>query len=179
MNYVFDASALINLVNAGVLAEVLRLPGNFYFVGGLVEEESDSIRSQIAQAIEIGTLARLDDTAISAATYLGLLETYELGEGETECIAAALDRNDLIVVSDDRRARYVATVLLGTNRVTGTIGLLRLTVANGVLGMKQAFEAYQVMRSLGAFLPKLTIKELFPEPDSDPSDGSTRDKVGD
>lgn len=106
-------------------------------------------------------LKPLDASAISATTYLELLDQYGLGEGETECLAAA-KTGDYLMVSDDLRARNVAIDLLGTNRVMGTIGLLRIAVAKNLLTRGQAFASYQLMRSLGAFLPILTIDDFFP-----------------
>lgn len=50
MNYLFDASSLINLANGGVLATVLQIPGNCYVIGSLVREESESIETQIDDA---------------------------------------------------------------------------------------------------------------------------------
>lgn len=161
MNYLFDASSLINLANGGVLRTVLQIPGSSYFIEGLVREESESIKTQLDVAIVEGLLSPLDASVISATTYLELLDRYGLGEGETECLAAA-KATDYTIVSDDLRARNVAVGLLGTNRVIGTIGLLRIAVAEKLLARDQAFVSYQVMKSFGAFLPTLTIDNLFP-----------------
>ena len=57
--------------------------------------------------------------------------------------------------SDERRARAVAATLLGFGRVVGTADLLRKCIAQGLMTPLDAYTAYELSRSRGAFLPPL------------------------
>jgi predicted nucleic acid-binding protein len=161
VNYVFDACALINLANGGVLPIVLSIPANFYFIGAIVRDESGALEPDIDDAVKAGALQILDASKIPAKVYLDLLAKHELGEGETECMTVAT-LADFIVVSDDHRARTVIREELGANRVTGSIGLLRRAIQHGLIDRKGAYDAYQLMRATGAFLPSWSIEQAFP-----------------
>ncbi|OFW00187.1 MAG: hypothetical protein A3G20_04455 [Acidobacteria bacterium RIFCSPLOWO2_12_FULL_59_11] len=161
MNYIFDACALINLANGGVLPLVLAIPANFYFIGPMVREESGALEADIQEAIRAGMLQILDASTVSAKLYLDLLAKHGLGEGETECLTVAMT-DDFVVISDDRRAREVIREALGDGKLTGSIGLLRKAIAHSLLDRPAAYKAYQLMRATGAFLPSWTIDQAFP-----------------
>ena len=158
MNVIFDASSLINLANGGVLTDVLRLVDDSAEIGPIVEGECRSISEQLHIEVEHSALHIFDDSSISATLFLKLLAEHELGEGETECLAFALNNDDYIVCCDDRRARRVITQYLTERRVVGTLGLLALSVAKGLLTADAAFAAYEQMRKLGGFLPQLNFE---------------------
>jgi len=161
VNYVFDACALINLANGAVLPVVLSIPASFYFVGTLVREECGDLEVEIDDAIKSGRIQALDESRIPAKIYLELLAKFELGEGETECMTVAAT-GDYIVVTDDGLARTVITHELGKSKVTGSIGLLRTAVGNGLIDRNSSYNAYQLMRTMGAFLPNWSLDEAFP-----------------
>jgi predicted nucleic acid-binding protein len=159
--YLLDACALFNLTNGGVLDTVLQLPGEQFTICGSVRTEAKSIAPIVDELIEQGALTVVDDSAIDADEYLNLKETYGLGDGETECIAAAL-HNEHTVVFDDRAARTTAQGILGEIRVTGSIGLLRQCVGRGLLTREAAYAAYEIMKAQGGYLPNMPIEEMFP-----------------
>ena len=51
---------------------------------------------------------------------------------------------------------------IGTGRMTGTVGLLREAVAEGLLTAEEACGAYNQMKRLGGFLPKLSLSDFQP-----------------
>ena len=54
-------------------------------------------------------------------------------------------------------ARRRATELLGADRVSGTLGLLKEAVAESLMTKTAAFAAYEQMRAAGGFLPQISI----------------------
>ncbi|HVA41371.1 MAG TPA: hypothetical protein VNF49_11950, partial [Candidatus Binataceae bacterium] len=86
---------------------------------------------------------------------------YELGAGETECLAFA-SVQPLLVCCDDRRARSMITRELGQGRVTGSLGLLVRAVELVALTSDQASAAYELMRKRGGFLPDVPAATFSP-----------------
>ena len=156
-----DATSLINLVHGNVLDQVLSITGLSFSVGNIVLSECKTVRTQIQDEIDRGRIELLPDDYLDATKYLGLLGTYGLGPGETECLAVA-QIGDEVVCSDDGRARKILAGALGPNRVIGCLGLLARACQLGVLTPSDAFSAYEQMRSRGAFLPDVP-KEQFLE----------------
>ena len=161
MIVVLDASTLINLDNGEVLAEVLSLPGKTFQISPEVLRESRTVAKAIKAAVERGDIGWVDDNAIDAEEYEDALAVWELGPGETECILAARVLG-CTVACDDGAARKVIENELGVSRMTGTVGLLREAVLARLLTADEAFKAYQQMKSLGGFLPKLSLVDFTP-----------------
>lgn len=161
MIVVLDASTLINLDNGDVLADILLLPGRTFQISPEVLRESRTVATEIRAAVDRGALGWVDDTAIDASDYENALFTWELGPGETECILAAKALG-CSVACDDGAARRTIEREIGAQRMTGTVGLLRDAVRAGLLTQEKAFAAYQRMKRLGGFLPKLTLVDFNP-----------------
>jgi predicted nucleic acid-binding protein len=147
-------------VNGGAFEGIISLPLTLYVVGPLVEAESTTIAELLTQHFALGTLVRLRNEDLNAAVFLELVDKYGLGEGETECLAHAIASDDLVVCSDDRKARGVVVALLGRPRLTGTIGLLLRCLKNGILTADELRQAHQMMISAGAFLPPLRAHDI-------------------
>ena len=158
MIVLFDASALINLVKGAAFEIILALPRFEFMVGPIVLQEcvgSDEVVNVVRKAVDDGRVGLLDDSQISGALFLSLLEQFRLGPGETECLTFAVD-SDAVMCSDDLKARQVAAGEFGEDRVTGSLGLLRDAVRTGVTTAHVAWEAYERMKQEGAFLPDLS-----------------------
>jgi len=162
VNYLLDSCALLNLANGGVLAVALSLPNcNFYICNAVLREivtNADYIKS----LIKSGALKYIDDNQIPAGNFMELKEKYRLGDGETECLAFAMNQ-ECELVFDDLAARKAAQSLFANRRVTGSIGILRTCVANNSLSETEAYGAYKVMKACGGFLPEMTMEEMFPK----------------
>jgi predicted nucleic acid-binding protein len=158
---ILDASALINLINGGVLGKVLNLPNRSFAVGPQVLGECATHREIIdpflGQALRV-----LSDDELSASLFFSLLERYELGIGETECLTLA-DQYDGGVCTDDRKARNMCTSKIGSDRVLGSVRLLREAVSADLLSPEEAIQAYQTMKARGAFLPDVPSDYFLPD----------------
>ena len=162
MIHVPDACALFNLHNGGVLEAAISLANCPFLIGKAVYGEARSIAEELDRMVAEDKLGWIDDAAIPASEFLRLKEELDLGDGETECLASAL-HIECKLVFDDIAARRAGIVLIGEPRVTGSIGMLRACVAAGTLGRDNAYEAYELMRTMGGFLPDMPIDEMFPQ----------------
>jgi predicted nucleic acid-binding protein len=147
---VLDTSTIINLLNGQAFDRVLTIPNSKFFVGALVLQEC-GLNATLKTAQEAGSLTLLDGHEIPAATFVTLLGRYELGDGETECLAACL-HSTRTMASDDRRARLAGETELGKPRVIGSQRLLRLGVDTEVFDKSEAMQIYQEMISRGGYL---------------------------
>ena len=159
MIVVVDASTLINLANGEVLSKVLQLPGFFFHVSSVVRRESKTIAEAIDAAVASGCLILVDDSLISVSEFKRAKRELKLDDGETECILAA-QALGCVVASDDKAARKCICDILGEDRLSGSIRLLRCAIAHGLINRKQAFDAYLLMRERGGFLPVLIESEF-------------------
>jgi predicted nucleic acid-binding protein len=155
VNLILDTCSIINLTNGKVFRLILRLSTYFFFVGPqTIGECEDTIRQTILECASAGELTILQDENISSAIFLELIDRYRLGDGETECLTFAKVFG-YGICSDDRKARRVASDVIGADGVTGSLGLLKLAVDQELITPQRAFEAYQQMKFLGAFLPDI------------------------
>jgi predicted nucleic acid-binding protein len=150
-----DACSIINLSNASALEIVLGMPERAFIVSPMVAGECHA--ECVVEVVRLTatcniTLAQEQD--IDAALFLELLDNHELGQGETECIAICFAGHHSICC-DDRKARAVATDLLGEERVMGSLRLLKWAVEAGRITSDAAYSAYRAMIDAGGFLPTL------------------------
>jgi predicted nucleic acid-binding protein len=150
-----DTCGVINAFKAGALDVVLLLESHTFVLGPAVMTESVHLQEVVKGHINAGRLTTPDDNSIAATTVASISGNYNLGIGESECIAICQSDPSLAFWSDDRRARVVAAALLGASRVIGTADLLRECVAQGLMSPLDAYTAYELARSRGAFLPPL------------------------
>lgn len=159
MKIIFDACSVINLINAESLSFVLKIPKHDFYMQGICIEECGDLSKDLMAFIQQGRLIELTDDEIPISLFSSLLRQYRLGAGETECLCfTQLDR--YAVCSDDKAARRAARHMVGTNRVIGSLGLLKLSVRYGLLSRHDAYARYIEMLRCGAFLPSIT-SEFF------------------
>lgn len=144
---------MINLVNAGALELICSLNGIEWWLPPTVVDESGPTCAAVTLELQQrGLINFLDDHEVDAEQFLALLDVHRLGAGETECVAIAA-HTDHHVCCDDRRARAMATGIIGADRVFGTIRLLRWCVEQGQIDCAGARRLLQTMRESGGFLP--------------------------
>ncbi len=80
-----------------------------------------------------------------------------LGKGEASCIALAKDRQ-AIVATDDRTARKQCANM--KIPVTGTIGIIKASVQDGLLNLEQADEILTKMITSGFYSPVNSIADI-------------------
>jgi predicted nucleic acid-binding protein len=152
---VIDTSSLVNCSNGDILDSVFRLGSRRFVVTPLVVGEFRVGDVQmLTDAVGKGQVDAMSDDAIPASEYLDLLSDFDLGEGETECLAFAI-RFGFDFCCDDGRARKCASERIGAHRVVGTIRLLYELVHEKTLRPDEAFDRYKRMVSAGGFLPHL------------------------
>jgi predicted nucleic acid-binding protein len=149
-----DASSWINLSNAGALDRVLRIPVHQFLFSPLVANECHAeCVVEIVHLSQTCLVVQMTDDQIDGEIFLGLVEDYNLGAGETECLAICLSRPDTLFCCDDRKARETARLLLGQDRVIGSLRLLRWAVEVDLMSGADAYIIYQEMKGRGGFLP--------------------------
>lgn len=152
---VLDSSSVINLFNAGVLALLCQLEEHDFFVPPMVVGECyGDCAIDLVALRDRGCLTFIDDDVVDADHYLALLEAHRLGAGETECMAVAA-ADDYNLCCDDRRAREAAAVLIGEDRVIGSLRILKWSVEISVMNCGAAFDAFETMKQKGGFLPEM------------------------
>jgi len=156
LRIILDASSSINLHRGGLLEAVLSLSSFAFtfYVGCIVKGECGDLQEWLTAQAARGRLVILPDDTLSPQEFADVLNLYDLGLGETECIALAKQQG-LCVCTDDKAARRAATEHLGDGSVVGSLRLIRECVCQGLLTAQAAFLAYQAMKDRGAFLPPI------------------------
>lgn len=156
MKIVLDASSSINLHRGGALETVFDLISCafMFHIGYIVRAECADLQGVLDEEAKKGRLILLPDETLSPDEFAHILDLYDLGLGETECIALAQQRG-FSVCTDDKAARRAAIECLGENRVLGSIRLLRECVCRRSMTPQGALIAYQGMKACGAFLPAI------------------------
>jgi len=157
LNVVLDASSSINLHRGGVFDVVLSLTSSafVFHMGYIVRSECGDLREFLDVLVTKGSLVLLPDNTLGPQEFTEVLNLYELGLGETECIALA-KQHELSVCTDDKAARRAAAQHLGDGRVFGSLRLIRECVCQGLLSAQTAYAAYETMKARGAFLPSVS-----------------------
>jgi predicted nucleic acid-binding protein len=156
LSILFDASAAINLANGDAFRLVFLLPKVKFTIGPQAAGECSKTLA-VVEAIAKGQITVLSDVGLSGRRFLELISQFNLGAGETECIVFA-EGGDYIIACDDLRARKILQREFATIRLTGSLGLLRSCVSEGILTAQEAFEIVELMRVRGGFLPEVNIE---------------------
>jgi predicted nucleic acid-binding protein len=159
LRLLFDAGSVINLANGRVLDLLASTDGYDGYAGQIVVGECGALEASLLRLEASGRFRLLPDLEISASDFAAVLRRHNLGAGEAECLLHALGA-DFVVSCDDRRARRVLGEELGSNRVTGSIGLLIRGVGAGLLSVGDAYASYLAMRACGGYLPALGYEEF-------------------
>jgi predicted nucleic acid-binding protein len=154
-----DASSVINLINSGRANASLRGLPSVARVTPEVKRETDA-NSDTGNATQIlmgDGLLESEPEIVSFAELEGLIFASSLGAGECETILSC-SKTGRTVCCDDKKARKLAIEMLGDEKLTGSIGLLKHKVTEGTLTADEALEAVQQMVHRGAFLPQVNVE---------------------
>lgn len=151
-----DSCCLVNVINSGFSHALIGAGNRSFQFQGLVEDEIQRHEETVHELQQAGLLISLSGRTIFASEVADIVNRHNLGLGEAECIAISA-KNGCALASDDRRARTVAISLLGRERVTGSIGLIRDALQSGAVSKIEAESAYRAMIAGGAFLPAYSI----------------------
>ena len=152
---VLDACTIITLDGCGALDVILLIEGYDFYLGPIVEGECrPGCGTALDGHIAAKRLTRVPVADVPATLFLDLLQRYRLGDGETECLTVC-GGLDYLIATDDMAARRAATELYGAEKLTGSVGLLRIAVTRGLLTPSAAMGYYNRGRRAGAFLPDI------------------------
>lgn len=156
MNNVLDACSIINLINGGVLHRIALIPGYKIYIGDhLLEQEIlNPAQKIIVESLILNGKLILLESDITLSEFTSLKIKYNLGDGETECIALC-KKHDFNIVSDDSKARKSSIKELGTQRVYGSLFILRESVRANLLSCEEAKKVFAMMKIKGGFLPDI------------------------
>jgi predicted nucleic acid-binding protein len=160
MNIILDACTIINLINGQSFHSVISTPGLSIFVGdNLIDQE---ISLNIAQKMIIESAIKenkitLLTSIVTLTDFTTLKRAYDLGNGETECIALCKILG-YHIATDDWKARSAATIEIGDSKVIGSLFLLRETVRKKTLTCSDAQNSFLLMKKKGGFLPKIDLE---------------------
>lgn len=121
MEIVLDACSIINLINGDVLQKVILLNDKRFYVGEYLYDEEIL---DISQKLKVQTLVQnscitLLQSTITLTQFSILKNKYDLGNGETECIAICKNTG-YFIATDDKKARSNASTELGGAKVIGS-----------------------------------------------------------
>lgn len=153
MSVITDACSLVNAVKIGLTPAILLDPCMQLCAGPVVMDEvwgNDKPLAGMEIPHQVITPIQED---ISGDELVDFMEMHKLGPGESECIILA-QRHGFIFLSDDKRARNVASELIGADRVVGTFGMALAVCKSGVLASADVVDGYMTAIGNGAFLPK-------------------------
>jgi predicted nucleic acid-binding protein len=156
LNLILDSCSTINLHNGDMLTKVLDLSSRqfAFHMGTIVRGECGDLTPYLDEQAKSGRIIILPGKNISPMQFADILNRYELGLGETECIVHA-EQRALTVCTDDKAARKAVKTHLGETRVLGSVRLLRECVCAGMVTSDQAYISYELTKSRGAFLPDI------------------------
>lgn len=158
MNIVFDACSIINLLKADVLQKTLTIPDDNFYIGELLLHQELLIEVQKikVETFVVSNKIKILESTFSLSEFNRIKSLYNLGVGESECIALC-KKLHYSIATDDQAAREAAKKELGRERVIGSIGILYRLISHGISTIEEAYQSYLLMLKGGAFLPRLEI----------------------
>jgi len=119
LEVICDTSPFQYLYQIGLLHVLPALAGNIIVPPGVVKE----LEAGRSQGISLPDIQRLDWVSVrSPQSMVALPLVKDLGPGETQVLALALELTDVVVILDDKLARQVAENL--KIKLIGTLGVL-------------------------------------------------------
>jgi predicted nucleic acid-binding protein len=154
----FDSSVLINFCavrRLDLLVATCSPPR--YVLADVLEELEPECRHQVDELLARNDLAVATlhgrDELERWATY-----TQRLDPGEAATLAAAVARGWSIAI-DERAARRIAANDIGTDRITGTVGILRAAVAHDHVTIDEGDGLLELMIDDGYWSPVQSLRE--------------------
>jgi len=159
--WIFDTVVLSNFL----LSDSLFLVEKRYNGKGIITSEVyGELSAGFASYPQLQHVDKLIDSGVLELTSLSRkeLKIYKqlidhLGRGEASCIAIADNRNTTMV-SDDRAAR--SRCIQMNIPVTGTIGILKASVIDGLLAINKADKILQKMVVKGFYSPIRSMADI-------------------
>ena len=123
----------------------------------MTESQSYSLQKDRIEWMLSNGMLRKYETVYTTDAFLAMKRAYSLGDGETECLVICTC-TEFLLGCDDRKARECAIQIIDSNRVHGSLYILKEAVISGTISSTEAWDAYLMMKSQGGFLPELSNK---------------------
>lgn len=150
---VIDTSVLINTDNVGELASLLAKDcWSFAVTDEVVGECDNELKCAIEGFTGNGFISVATLSENSEELSLQLLANMRIGIGEASAIAYAKELG-AVFCCDDKKARRVGADELGSQRVIGTLGLIKRAVLRGDYTCAMAVNINLEMIRLGGYMP--------------------------
>ncbi|MHB8764032.1 MAG: hypothetical protein ACYDA8_06810 [Deferrisomatales bacterium] len=158
---VLDANVLINLIHARRLGLLAQLAGLEFVVPEEVvaEVSRPEQREVLAAAVGDGYLHQVPVSGLAEVEVYAELHG-QVGKGEAACLALAATRGWIVASDEKGRFRREALRLLGEGRLLTTPGLFLLAIRRGVLGVRDADEAKELLARHRFVMPFKSFQEL-------------------
>lgn len=160
-SWLFDTVSLSNFLLSGAAYIIEQRYGSRGLVTWEVYDELSAGFAELPELkyvdhmIDNQTLTLVPLSKSARQKYSELIRT--LGKGEASCIAAARVKS-AIVVTDDRAARKMCRQM--AIPVTGTVGILKASVLQGLIRSSTADEHLERMIKAGFYSPVSKISEI-------------------
>jgi predicted nucleic acid-binding protein len=148
---IIDTATLINLNNSKAIDFLCQLKSFCFYIGNIVLSEC---HNELCDKISNMECLIKNFGEIPLEYYISILEEFNLGSGESECLCYGKLYN-FSICTDDKKARRVGTRLLGESRVIGSIGLLKELNKQSIISREESYFYYLKMKSHGGFLPEI------------------------
>ncbi|MDY6903154.1 MAG: hypothetical protein SWH61_00570 [Thermodesulfobacteriota bacterium] len=159
--WVFDTVVLSNFVFS---ESIFLLKQRYTGRGVITTQVYDEVTSGIPDYPELEQVLRLVEDDIFRLVSLTKAErkhfielTGSLGKGEASSIAAAKSKK-AIMVTDDRLARNYCSGM--EVPVTGTIGILKASITDGMISLANADRILKKMIKRGYYSPVRSLKDI-------------------
>lgn len=158
MRAVFNSSPLIFLSKINYLEKTFTLFDEIFIPQKVIEEiltRDDEVNTQVNKHLESNN-AKIKSTSL-INLYLGLNKN--LGKGESEAIALAVELNSDFVILDDSTARKQAQSL--GLKVKGTLGIIRKLAEDKSIIIQDKNELYKKLRRIGFWVSKDIFDDIL------------------
>lgn len=158
MRAVFNSSPLIFLSKINYLEKTFTLFDEIFIPQKVIEEiltRDDEVNTQINKFI-VSNSAKIKSTSL-INLYLGLNKN--LGKGESEAIALAVELNSDFVILDDNTARKQAQSL--GLKVKGTLGIIRKLAEDRSIIIQDKNELYEKLCRIGFWINKDIFDDIL------------------
>lgn len=158
MRAVFDTSPLIFLSKINYLEKTFTLFDEIFIPQKVIEEiltRDDEVNTQVNKLLESNN-AKIKSTSL-INLYLGLNKN--LGKGESEAIALAVELNSDFIILDDSTARKQAQSL--GLKVKGTLGIIRKLAEDRSIIIQDKNELYEKLLRIGFWVDKDIFDDIL------------------
>lgn len=158
MRIIIDSSTLINLINGETLMQVSLIPSlSLLICDNILEYEIlNPVQKIYVETLIAASNLSLFKSDVTLTEFSILKSKYDLGFGETECIAIC-KKHGFVIACDDNKARKCAIKEISHSRVIGSLYLIREAVRANIISAEKAKEIFMLIKTKGGFIPNISL----------------------